>query len=75
MAKHWKVSPEYYTMEDYAQLDHALPGDAFLLIGDKVFDYEGRFAYSYDLAAEWKKPRACLRLRRLDRPQGWSIPI
>ena len=55
LAKHWKVSPEYYTMEDYAQLDHALPGDAFLLIGDKVFDYEGRFAYSYDLAAEWKK--------------------
>ena len=26
-----------------------------LLIGDKVFDHEGRFAYSYDLAAEWKK--------------------
>ena len=40
---------------DYAQLGHALPGDAFLLIGDKVFDHEGRFAYSYDLAAEWKK--------------------
>ena len=55
LAKHWKVSPEYYTMEDYAQLDHALPGDAFLLIGDKVFDYEGRFAYSYDLAAEWRE--------------------
>ena len=55
LAKHWKVSPEYYTLEDYAQLDRALPGDAFLLIGDKVFDYEGRFAYSYDLAAEWKK--------------------
>ena len=28
LAKHWKVSPEYYTMEDYAQLDRALPGDA-----------------------------------------------
>ena len=49
------VTPEYYTLEDYAQLGHALPGDAFLLIGDKVFDHEGRFAYSYDLAAEWKK--------------------
>jgi len=71
LAKHWKVSPEYYTLEDYAQLDRALPGDAFLLIGDKVFDYEGRFAYSYDLAAEWKKGHAsALRLRRLDRPQG-----
>ena len=46
LAKHWKVTPEYYTLEDYAQLGHALPGDAFLLIGDKVFDHEGRFAYS-----------------------------
>ena len=55
LAKHWKVTPEYYTLEDYAQLGHALPGDAFLLIGDKVFDHEGRFAYAYDLAAEWKK--------------------
>ena len=55
LAKHWRVTPEYYTLEDYAQLGHALPGDAFLLIGDKVFDHEGRFAYSYDLAAEWKK--------------------
>ena len=54
LAKHWKVTPEYYTLEDYAQLGHALPGDAFLLIGDKVFDHEGRFAYSYDLAAEWQ---------------------
>ena len=31
LAKHWKVSPEYYTMEDYAQLDHALPGDTFIV--------------------------------------------
>ena len=28
--------------------------DAFLLIGDKVFDHEGLFAYTYDLAEEWK---------------------
>ena len=49
LAKHWKVTPEYYTLEDYAQLGHALPGDAFLLIGDKVFDHEGRFAYSYEM--------------------------
>lgn len=54
-AKHWKISPEYFTLEDYGQLEHPLPGDAFLLIGDKVFDHEGRFAYSCDLAAEWKK--------------------
>lgn len=55
LQKHWKVAPEYYMMEDYAQLKHALAGDAFLLIGDKVFDHEGEFNYTYDLAAEWKK--------------------
>ena len=58
LAKHWKVTPEYYTLEDYAQLGHALPGDAFLLIGDKVFDHEGRFASAF-----------CVR--RLGRPQGY----
>lgn len=54
MKKHWKIEPEYYTLADYAQLQHAEAGDVFLLIGDKVFDYEQQFTYSYDLAAEWK---------------------
>ena len=29
--------------------------DAFVLIGDKVFDHEGRFAHSVDLAEEWRR--------------------
>lgn len=53
--RHWRTAPEFYTLTDYAQLDHAEAGDAFLLIGDKVFDHEGRFAYTCDLAAEWLK--------------------
>ena len=32
-----------------------IEGDAFLLIGDKVFDHEDEFIYSYDLAAEWRE--------------------
>ncbi len=52
-ANRWKISPEWYVLEDYAQVDHPCDGDAFLLIGDKVFDYEGRFPYVCDLAAEW----------------------
>ena len=52
-AKRWKISPEYLLLEDYSQLAAPAEGDAFLLIGDKVFDAEGSFAYSYDLAAEW----------------------
>lgn len=54
----WKISPEWYTL-DYAQLEHPAAGDAYLLIGDKVFEWEGRFAYTFDLAAEW------MRLTRL----------
>ena len=50
--KQWHIEPEWISMEDYSVLDNAQEGDAFLLIGDKVFDYEGKFAYSYDLAAE-----------------------
>jgi chorismate dehydratase len=53
--KLWHIEPEWVAMSDYAQLDHAEEGDAFLLIGDKVFDNEGRFAYSYDLAEEWHR--------------------
>ena len=51
----WHITPEWYDLTDYTQVAYAEPTDAFLLIGDKVFDYEGRFAYTYDLAEEWQK--------------------
>ena len=53
-AARWKITPEWYTLDDYTQVAYAREGDAFLLIGDKVFDHEGLFAYSYDLAEEWR---------------------
>ena len=53
--KLWHIEPEWIAMEDYSQLDHAEEGDAFLLIGDKVFDNERRFAHIYDLAEEWHR--------------------
>ena len=53
--KLWHIESEWIALEDYSQLDHAEEGDAFLLIGDKVFDNEGRFAHTYDLAEEWRK--------------------
>lgn len=52
-AHRWKIAPEWYTLTDYEQVNRARPGDAFLLIGDKVFDREDRFVCSRDLAAEW----------------------
>jgi len=55
----WNIAPERIPMGDMAALPEALaaarPGDAFLLIGDKVFDHEGRFTYSYDLARAWRE--------------------
>lgn len=53
-ANHWKITPEFSQLTDYAQVDASEAGDAFLLIGDKVFDYEGRFSKSWDLAVEWR---------------------
>ena len=53
--KLWHVEPEWLAMSDYSLLEQPQEGDAFLLIGDKVFDNEGKFAYTYDLAEEWCK--------------------
>ena len=49
----WLISPEFRQMDDYSAADKPRKGDAFLFIGDKVFDYEGRFANSWDLAENW----------------------
>lgn len=54
-ARKWHIAPEWLVMEDYSVLDTPQDGDAFLLIGDKVFDHEDEFIYSYDLAAEWRE--------------------
>ena len=56
LAKHkWHIDPEWLAMTDYSRVERPEEGDAFLLIGDKVFGYEGRFAYSLDLAVEWRE--------------------
>lgn len=51
----WHIAPEYMHLDDYSVVGERRPGDAYLLIGDKVFDYEGRFAYTYDLAGCWEQ--------------------
>ncbi len=52
---HFKISPKWLLLKDMERVEHPQDGDAFLLIGDKVFDYEGLFDYNYDLAEEWIK--------------------
>ncbi|MDR2912000.1 MAG: menaquinone biosynthesis protein [Alistipes sp.] len=54
-ARHWNIAPKWLTLSDYSVLENPSEGDAFVLIGDKVFEHEGRFARTWDLAEEWKK--------------------
>ncbi len=50
---HFKITPEWHFLSDKSRLQHPEDGDAFLLIGDKVFEHEGEFEYTLDLAEEW----------------------
>jgi chorismate dehydratase len=53
-AEHWHITPEWVELTDYSVLENPAEGDAFVLIGDKVFENEGRFAHTWDLAVEWR---------------------
>jgi chorismate dehydratase len=53
-AERWKISPEWVDLTDYSRLDNPQKGDAFVIIGDKVFEHEGRFTHTWDLAEEWR---------------------
>lgn len=46
--KYWNIQPVWL---DEPQMET----DAFVLIGDRTFDLIGKYAYTYDLAEEWKK--------------------
>lgn len=50
---HFKIKPEWHFLSDTDRLKHPEDGDAFLLIGDKVFEHEEEFEYTIDLAEEW----------------------
>lgn len=54
-AELWGIKPEWKELTDYSVTGSPEEGDAFLLIGDKVFDYEDKFAYNYDLAESWRE--------------------
>ena len=54
-AELWHIRPEWRELTDYSAAEHPAEGEAFLFIGDKVFDHEDEFIYSYDLAAEWRE--------------------
>jgi chorismate dehydratase len=54
-AELWHIKPQWRDLSDYSVADTPKEGEAFLFIGDKVFDYEGRFKYTLDLADCWRE--------------------
>jgi len=50
--KYWKISPQFKPLEN-VNFDEKDAG--FMLIGDKVFEAEKQFQYSFDLSEEWYK--------------------
>lgn len=49
----WKISPEWLELSDYRIMQNPKANDAFLLIGDKVFEWEKSFKYKRDCAQDW----------------------
>ena len=48
----WKTEQQWLDINDYSAVAPR-EGVGYVLIGDKVFGYEERFAYKYDLAHQW----------------------
>jgi chorismate dehydratase len=50
----WHITPRFEPLTDYARIERREAGEAFLLIGDKVFGYEGTTKYTHDLSDAWR---------------------
>lgn len=52
--EYWGIEPEFVMRKGHTEIDC---GDdcGYVLIGDRVFDYENRFNYCTDLSTEWMK--------------------
>ncbi len=51
---HWKIEPAFTdSKEGFEELINETT--AAVVIGDRCFDMNGKFAYEYDLSEEWKK--------------------
>lgn len=52
--EYWNISPRWRPVEDYTILEKPAAGTAYVIIGDKVFNYEDRFSHKWDLASQWQ---------------------
>ncbi|MDD3108847.1 MAG: menaquinone biosynthesis protein [Alistipes sp.] len=53
-AQWWHITPRWMPLADFSDLERPQPHTGYLIIGDKVFAHEHRFAYRYDLAEVWR---------------------
>lgn len=53
--KKWGITAQFVDIGDYSTIDSNSSKVGYLLIGDKVFNYENIFKFSYDLASEWRE--------------------
>ena len=51
----WGIFPQWELLNDYSKVLNPSEGEGFMLIGDKVFDYEKLFEYNFDLAHHWRE--------------------
>lgn len=53
-AKHWHITPEFIP-HDVNSTVNLKDGEAFLAIGDKCFNFIGKYKFTYDLFDEWNR--------------------
>lgn len=54
LSQYWDLQPQLLPLAPHLLDLGGTLNDAVLLIGDKVFEYRARYAYSYDLAHAWR---------------------
>lgn len=56
LCKHfWGIMPQWEPLSPQMDVGGFANSDGVVLIGDRVFEAENRYAYRYDLASEWLK--------------------
>jgi chorismate dehydratase len=51
--EYWKIKVKPVRLTSLNEIEPHRKDAAYVLIGDKVFDYENKFAYKFDLARAW----------------------
>jgi chorismate dehydratase len=54
LEEYWKIKVTPIPLDSLNDINPHRKNSAYILIGDKVFDYENKFTYKLDLARAWK---------------------